>query len=147
MNTVNLIGRLTREFDLKQLQNNMSIARNTLAVTRRTTNANGVRETDFINVLAFGKTAEILSQYFSKGQLIGIQGRIQTGQYDNQQGHRIYTTDVIVENFDFIEKRQADQSTQPHHVVADYNRQATPPQHNAISNADNTLFSEDDLPF
>lgn len=99
INTVNLIGRLTKDLELRfAAGSGTAVGRFTLAVNREFKKD----ETDFISCIAFGKTAEILSQYTSKGRQIGITGRIQTGSYDAQDGTKRYTTDVIVSSFTFV---------------------------------------------
>lgn len=110
MNNVVLMGRLTKDVEIRYNQSQMAIGRFTVAVNRRLTKekrqeaeANNQPTADFINCVAFGKTAEIIGQYFNKGNKIAITGHIQTGSYENQQGQRIYTTDVIVDQFDFVE--------------------------------------------
>lgn len=101
MNTVQLLGRFTRDNEFKEL-GGTSVFRNNIAVQRNFKNKDGERESDFINVVAFGKTAELLNQYFGKGQQVALEGRIQTGSYDKEDGTRVYTTDVIVNQFDFV---------------------------------------------
>lgn len=101
MNAVQLLGRFTRDNEFKEL-GGTSVFRNNIAVQRNFKNKDGERESDFINVVAFGKTAELLNQYFSKGQQVALEGRIQTGSYDKEDGTRVYTTDVIVNQFDFV---------------------------------------------
>lgn len=101
MNAVQLLGRFTRENEFKEL-GSTSVFRNNIAVQRNFKNKDGERESDFINVVAFGKTAELLNQYFGKGQQVAVEGRIQTGSYDKEDGTRVYTTDVIVNQFDFV---------------------------------------------
>ena len=101
MNAVQLLGRFTRDNEFKEL-GSTSVFRNNIAVQRNFKNKDGERESDFINVVAFGKTAELLNQYFGKGQQIAVQGRIQTGSYDKEDGTRVYTTDVVVDQFDFV---------------------------------------------
>lgn len=101
MNAVQLLGRFTRENEFKEL-GSTSVFRNNIAVQRNFKNKGGERESDFINVVAFGKTAELLNQYFGKGQQVAVQGRIQTGSYDKEDGTRVYTTDVVVDQFDFV---------------------------------------------
>ena len=101
MNAVQLLGRFTRDNDFKELEST-SVFRNNIAVQRNFKNKDGERESDFINVVAFGKTAELLNQYFGKGQQVAVQGRIQTGSYDKEDGTRVYTTDVVVNQFDFV---------------------------------------------
>lgn len=104
MNTVNLVGRLTRDPDIRYANSGTSIARFSVAVDRRIKSENGPTA-DFIPCTAFGKTAEFLEKYFHKGQRIGIVGRIQTGSYTNNDGQKVYTMDVIVETVEFVESR------------------------------------------
>lgn len=108
MNSVELIGRLTRDPELRKAASGTSIFKFTLAVNRRFKQP-GQPDADFIFCTAFGKTADIMCQYLHKGSLIGVTGRIQTGSYDNQQGQRVYTTDVIIDNFEFLESKNASQ--------------------------------------
>lgn len=105
MNTVQIIGRLTKDIDLRYAQTGTAIAMFTVAVNRRYKNQNGEQEADFIRCKAFKKAAEILAQYTGKGSQIGIEGVIQTGSYDAQDGKRVFTTDVIVNNFDFLDSK------------------------------------------
>lgn len=107
MNSVVLIGRTTKDIELRYSQNgNMAIARFTLAVDR----ASKERGADFISCIAFGKTAELLEKYVPKGRKIAIQGHIQTGSYDSKDGHKVYTTDVIVDRMEFCESRQGNEN-------------------------------------
>lgn len=108
MNKVVLIGRLTRDPDIRYTQgeNSMAIARYTLAVDRRRTQ-DGQQEADFIGCVAFGKAAEFVDRYLHKGSKIAIVGRIQTGSYTNRDGQKVYTTDVVVESQEFAESKPA----------------------------------------
>lgn len=108
MNNVNLIGRLTKAVDLRYTQNGVAYGSFTIAVNRRFKNQNGEREADFINCVIWKKSAENLANFTQKGSLIGVSGAIQTRNYDNQQGQRVYVTEVLVENFDFLESRKND---------------------------------------
>lgn len=147
MNVVTLIGRLTRDVELRYTPNGNAVGRFSLAVNRRVPNQNGERTADFINCVVWNKPAETLAQYTKKGSLIGIQGRIQTGSYDNQQGQKVYTTDIVVENFDFLETKAA---TQQHDSVNEApTQQFTAPQTNTSTNNEFEMFdiSDDDLPF
>jgi single-strand DNA-binding protein len=104
MNSSVLMGRLTKDIELKFAQGSgNAIAKFTVAVNRSFKNAEGGYDADFINCLAFGKRAETINQYFHKGQRILLRGRIQTGSYDAQDGTKRYTTEVLVEDFSFIE--------------------------------------------
>lgn len=114
MNNVSLMGRLTRDAELRYASNTeMAILRFNVAVDRRLSKEkrteaenNNQPTADFINCIAFGKTAEIIGQYFGKGNKIAITGHIQTGSYE-KDGQRIYTTDVVVDSFDFIESNSS----------------------------------------
>lgn len=106
MNSVQLTGRLTRDPEVRYTDGGLSIARFTLAVNRRFKQENGP-DADFIRCIAFGKTAEFIEKYFSKGRKMDLNGRIQTGSYQNQDGATVYTTDIIVENVEFGESRSA----------------------------------------
>lgn len=108
MNNVNLIGRLTKPVDLRYTQSGIAYGSFTLAVTRRFKNQNGEREADFINCVIWKKGAENLANFTQKGSLIGVSGAIQTRNYENQQGQRVYVTEVLVENFDLLESRKTD---------------------------------------
>jgi len=102
MNTVALIGRLTKDPVVNYTQGGTSITKFTLAVDRRFKTESG--SADFINIIAFGKTGEFIEKYFHKGDPIGITGRIQTGSYTKQDGTKVYTTDIIAENVEFTPK-------------------------------------------
>lgn len=106
MNSVQLTGRLTRDPEVRYTDGGLSIARFTLAVNRRFKQENGP-DADFIRCIAFGKTAEFIEKYFSKGRKMDMNGRIQTGSYQNQDGATVYTTEIIVENVEFGESRSA----------------------------------------
>ena len=107
MNKVELVGRLTRDVEIRTTESGTVTARFSIAVSRRFKNAEGVYEADFINCVAFGKTAEFIGKYFSKGSMIGVTGRIQTGSYTNKDGVKVYTTEVIVEEQEFAESKAA----------------------------------------
>ena len=111
MNKVILVGRLTRDPEIRysQGENATAIARFSLAVDRRMNrnNANGEQTADFINCVAFGRTAEFLERFGHKGTKFVLEGRIQTGSYTNKDGQRVYTTDVVAENVEFAESKNA----------------------------------------
>jgi len=106
INRTVLVGRLTRDPELKRTANGAAVASFTLAVNRQFTNSQGEREADFIGCTIWRKAAENFAKFAHKGSLVGIDGRIQTSSYDNQQGQRIYRTDVIAENFSMLESRK-----------------------------------------
>ena len=103
INNVVVVGRLTRAVDLRYTSNGTAYASFTLATDRDFKNQNGEKETDFINCVMWRKPAENLANYTKKGSLIGIEGHIQTRNYDNQQGQRVYVTEVLAERFHFLE--------------------------------------------
>lgn len=116
MNKVHLLGRLTRDPEIRYPQGNeqMAIARYTLAVDRRF-KKDGEQTADFISCVAFGKAAEFAEKYLKKGTKIAATGRIQTRSYTNREGQKVYTTDVIIEEQEFAESKAAaaDGSSQP----------------------------------
>lgn len=112
MNTCTLMGRVVRDPEVRYSQSQMAIARFTLAVDRRgRANADGTREADFISCVAFGKTAEIAEKYFMKGTKLTLRGHIQTGSYQKQDGSKVYTTDVIVDEVEFAESKSSQGGT------------------------------------
>lgn len=102
MNRVMLIGRLTAKPEIKYTGSNVPFVRFTVAVNRQFSNQDGNREADFINIIAWRKQAETICNYFDKGNQIAIEGRLQTGSYDAQDGTKRYTTDVAVDSFEFV---------------------------------------------
>lgn len=108
MNSVQLVGRLTRDPEMRYTDGGSSIARFSLAVDRRYKSENGPTA-DFPNCVAFGRTAEFIEKYFRKGMRMGCQGRIQTGSYTNNDGQKVYTTDVAVESCEFVESKASQQ--------------------------------------
>ena len=120
MNKVILMGRLTRDAEIRYAQgdNSLAIARFSLAVDRRYSKNAEEQSTDFINCVAFGKIAEFFERFGRKGTKFVVEGRIQTGSYTNKDGQKVYTTDVVVENAEFAESNQPHQEMQ-----ADLHRQ------------------------
>lgn len=105
MNKVVLIGRLTRDPELRYTSSNIPTASFSLAVNRPFQNQNGVREADFINIVVWRKPAETAKKYLTKGSLIAVEGRIQTRNYDGQDGRKVYVTEVVADNFEFLESK------------------------------------------
>ena len=137
MNKVVIIGRFTRDPEIKYTtgENATATARFSLAVNRRFKNKEGNYDADFINCVAFGKTAEFIEKYFTKGMAIGITGRIQTGSYTNKEGQKVYTTDIVVEETEFVESKNKGTSDNV-------------PNNNANSNSDfEETVSDDEMPF
>ena len=141
MNSTCLVGRLTKDVELRYTQSNVAVATFTLAVNRVFKNENGDREADFINCVMWRQQAEKLANWAKKGTLIGITGRIQTRSYDNQQGQRVYVTEVVAEQFQLLESRNSQgqqNQAQPQQQTPDFSRNTTT---NPLD------ISEEDLPF
>ena len=144
MNNVNLIGRLTKDVDLRYTQSGLAVGRFSVAIDRpkKDGQSNGA---DFPNCVAYGKTAENLAQYMHKGGLVGVTGHIQTGSYETKDGRKVYTTDVSVTNVQFLDSRSSNNNG--------YQQQSTPNLSNngnfSQNNAQNVQngFDENDLPF
>jgi len=107
LNRAVLVGRLTKDVDLRYTQSGRAVANFTLAVNRPFRNQNGENEADFINMTAWNKTAENLANYMSKGSQIGVDGRIQSGSYENNEGQRIFTTEVVADQIAFLETKNS----------------------------------------
>lgn len=110
MNKVILIGRTTKDIDLRYTASNVSVGNFSLAVTRSFKNANGEYESDFFNCIAFGKLAETLKNYVHKGDRLGVEGRLQSRNYQNEEGKKVYITEVIVENIEFLQAKKKESS-------------------------------------
>jgi len=114
MNRAVLVGRLTRDPELRQTNSGVAVASFTLAINRTyTSTVSGEREADFINCIAFNKQAENLSRYIKKGGLVGVEGRIQTRNYTAPDGTRRYVTEVVCDNVHFLEPKGTNQSGYP----------------------------------
>ena len=157
MNTTQLVGRLTKEVELKYTQGDTAVGTFTLAVNRSFTNQQGEREADFINCVIWRKAAENLAKFTRKGSHVGIEGRIQTRNYENQQGTRVYVTEVIVSNFHLLDPKPKEDGQQNYSGQQNGNQQpnySQQPQRN--HQQQNSQFThdgrpidikEDDLPF
>lgn len=107
MNRVILLGRITAKPEIRYTGSNVPYVRFTVAVNRQFSNQDGTRDADFINVIAWRKQAEVICNYFDKGNQIAVEGRLQTGSYDGQDGTKRYTTDVVLDQFHFVESKAA----------------------------------------
>lgn len=137
LNNVCLVGRMTDNAELRYTPNNQAVATFRLAVNRPFKSQNGEREADFINCVIWRQQAENLANWAKKGALIGITGRIQTRSYENQQGQRVYITEVVADNFQLLEfNKQNNQGQSQGNSQPDFSRQAEPMD-----------ISDDDLPF
>lgn len=125
-----LTGRVTKDIELKVTPTGKSVCLFSLAVNRKFVQ-DGERQADFINCQLWGKSAETLEKYGKKGMLIGVEGRLQTRNYNNQQGQTVYVTEVVVDSFTFLEKKQSNDQ----------------PQFNVFENYGGFEVNDDDLPF
>lgn len=125
-----LTGRVTKDIELKVTQTGKSVCSFSLAVERKFVQ-NGEKVTDFINCQLWGKSAETLEKYVKKGMMIGVEGRIQTRKYTNQQGQTVYVTEVVADSFSFLEKKQSNDQQ----------------QFNDFENYGGFEVNDDDLPF
>ena len=151
INSICLVGRMTRDAELRYTPSNQAVATFTLAVNRNFKNQDGEREADFINCVIWRQQAENLANLAKKGALIGVTGRIQTRSYDNQQGQRVYVTEVVAESFQLLESRasregQGGNYNSPHQAPAqsipNFTREESP------FGANNPMdISDDMLPF
>ena len=140
MNSVSLIGRLTRDPDVRYTAGTqMAVCRFSIAIDRPP-RQNGEKQTDFPNIVVFGKQAESCERYLAKGRLVGVQGRIQTGSYTNKDGSTVYTTDVVADRVEFLEwgDRPSGQRQQSYGQQAQAADEFTPGGFSEI---------EDDIPF
>ena len=126
MNNVTLMGRLTRDPELKYSQSGKAYCRFTVAINREFNR----EEADFINCLAFGKTAETIAEWLGKGRRIALQGRIQTGNYENKNGEKVSTFEVVADRFEFVDSARSETS-----------------KNQTYSNNDDVLDVNDDFPF
>lgn len=140
INRTVLVGRLTKDPELKYTPSGVPMARFTLAVNRPFSNQQGEKEADFINCIAWRKQAESLSNYMKKGNMVGIEGRIQTGSFEGQDGKRVYTTDVIADSVQFLEARGGSNAQ----GQQNYNRTDEDPFANTKGPVE---VSDDELPF
>ena len=142
INRVILVGRLTKDPEYRQTPNGVSVATFTLAVNRTFTNSQGEREADFINVVVFRKQAENVSKYLSKGSLAGVDGRIQSRNYENNEGRRVFVTEVVADNVQFMDSKGSNQQNSQYQQQ----RGKAPAGNNPFAN-DNDDISESELPF
>lgn len=147
MNKVILIGRLTAKPELRFTSYNVGFTRFTIAVNRQYSGQDGKREADFINVVAWRKQAETICKYFDKGNLIAVEGRLQTSNYDDKDGNKRYTVDVALDNFEFIESKKQEtkkeENEEKNDPYKDFGEQITIDD-STIPDDD---FNSDNLPF
>lgn len=152
INRVVLVGRLTKDPEFRTTPSGVDVANFTLAVNRNFTNAQGEREADFINIIVFKKQAENVSKYLNKGSLAGVDGRMQSRSYENQEGRRVFVTEVVADSIQFLEPKNSNgsgQDTYQQQVQSGQNKQATQSKgDNPFANANGPIdIQDDDLPF
>lgn len=159
INNVTLVGRLTADPELKYTNSGTAVMSFRVAADRPFKNNQGERDTDFINCQAWRKTAEIIGQYGHKGMLVGVTGRIQTRQYENNEGRTVFVTEVVAENFQMLESKKERQHASP--MTEQYNQnqfnnqqQFNQPQKTQQrtsdpfpNNNEQPVINDDDLPF
>lgn len=169
INRVVLVGRLTKEPEYRVTPSGVQVATFTLAINRTFTNQNGERQADFINCVVFKTPAENVNKYLNKGNLAGIEGRLQSRSYENNEGKRVYVTEVVCDSVQFLEPKSNNQQQsnyQPHqynqqqgyqqqnyqqsnnYQQPQNNQYQAPQQHNPFTNANGPIdINDDDLPF
>ncbi len=169
INRVVLVGRLTKEPEYRVTPSGVQVATFTLAINRTFTNQNGERQADFINCVVFRTPAENVNKYLNKGNLAGVEGRLQTRSYENNEGKRVYVTEVVCDSVQFLEPKSNNQQQsnyqspqfnqqqgyqqqnyqQPNNYQQPRNNQyQAPQQHNPFTNANGPIdINDDDLPF
>ena len=146
-----LVGRLTKDPELRYTSGNIAYTRFTIAVNRTFSGPNGEREADFIQCVAWRRQAENVARFVKKGSLVGVEGRIQTGAYDDKDGIRKYTTDIVCDSVQFLEPKgdgsEYENVPQPEYEEDDPYQQS---QSRTVERKQNTPridVSEDDIPF
>lgn len=147
INNVVLVGRMTRDAELRYTPQNQAVATFTLAVNRNFKNQSGEREADFINVVIWRQQAENLANWAKKGALIGITGRIQTRNYENQQGQRVYVTEVVADSFQLLESRTNREGQFGNYTPSNFGANGSSNSGNAVGSNQAPDFSRDENPF
>ncbi|WP_441001696.1 single-stranded DNA-binding protein [Staphylococcus epidermidis] len=141
INRVILVGRLTKNPEYRQTPNGVSVATFTLAVNRPFTNSQGEREADFINVVVFRRQAENVNNYLSKGSLAGVDGRVQSRNYENNEGRRVFVTEVVADSVQFLDSKGSNQQNSQ----SQQQRGQAPAGNNPFANG--TDIENSELPF
>ena len=137
INNVVLVGRLTKDIDLKYTGSGTAVGTFIMAVNRNFTDQNGEKKSDFINCVIWRKSAENMANFTRKGSLVGITGRIQTRNYDNQQGQRVYITEVVVENFALLESKQVTEQRPRENTYQNQASAEQEPKHGPVDASNN----------
>lgn len=151
LNSVILIGRLTKDPELRYTPNGIAVSTFTLAVERNYTNKQGQKEADFIIIDAWRNTAEFIAKYITKGRLIAVEGKIQTSNYENNEGKRVYVTKVVADNVRALDSNKRDNTYNKNDRVDDsFNQNDNTQKENKDPFSDDGSpidISDDDLPF
>ena len=152
MNKAILIGRLTRDPELRYTSSNRAVCQFSIAIDRPFTNqTTGQRETDFINIVVWDKTAENVGKYMSKGRLIAVEGRIQTRNYDNNEGKKVYVTEVVASNIQFLESKNATTNNSGFNSMPEPPMEKSPydfgEENSNQNSSNNTMNIDDNDPF
>mgnify|MGYP003558440637 CR=1 FL=1 len=143
MNRVDLVGRLTRDPELRHTTSGRAVCQINLAINRTFTNQSGEREADFINVVIWDKQAENVSKYVTKGRLVSVEGRLQSRSYDDKDGKKVYTTDVIAEEAHFADSKRDNANGG---FDAGFNN-ASAPESNSSDDGFMAIVDDEHLPF
>lgn len=153
MNKAFLIGRLTRDPELRYSSSNAAIVNFSIAIDRQYTNNQGQRETDFINIVAFQKQAENIKKYLTKGSLVAVDGRIQTRNYEDKDGKRVYVTEVVADRVQFLNSKSDGAAVNTTDNVSPADFQNEPPKETNVSDdvfadfGNSIEISDDDIAF
>ena len=150
MNNFNCIGRVTKDLEVKTSQGGTTVLNNTVAINRPFKNKQtGEREADFINFVAFGKTAEIIAQYHQKGSLIGLSGRMQSRSYQNSNDQKVFVTELVVNEMHFTGSNNASdgQQSQPRPNTTNQQQRPSAPEENPFANSKGPVDISDEMPF
>ncbi|VNS11980.1 prophage LambdaSa1, single-strand binding protein [Streptococcus pneumoniae] len=143
LNRVVLVGRLTKDPEFRTTPSGVEVSTFTLAVNRTFTNAQGEREADFINVVVFRKQAKNVNDYLSKGSLAGVDGRVQSRNYENNEGRRVFVTEVVADSVQFLDSKGSNQQNNQ----SQQQRGQAPAGNNPFANDNNANINDDNLPF
>ncbi len=147
MNKAILIGRLTKDPELRHTTGGRSVCQITVAITRTFTNQNGEREADFINVVTWDKQAENIAKYMTKGRLVAVEGRIQTRNYDDKDGKKVYVTEIIAQNVQFLESKGSSTNNQIEVPAIESTETVDMEKDPFESFGESITISDNDLPF
>ena len=150
MNNFNGIGRIVKDLEVKTSQGGTAVLNNTVAINRPFKNKQtGEREADFINFVAFGKTAEIIAQYHQKGSLIGLTGRMQSRSYENSNSQKVFVTELVVNEMHFTGSNNASdgQQSQGRPNTTNHQQKPSAPEENPFANSKGPVDIDSEMPF